>query len=312
MSINQETERKAGPFLSDGTQKAFPFSFKIFDASQVRVFVSTDSFNDTELDPSVYSVTIEPNQEAAPGGTVTLNSAQPRGVYLSILSAVPYTQTLNLTSRGGFYPSVINDAFDRVVSQIQQLKELADRHLTVPSTSTKTPQQVMGEILDIASTANIYAQQAKEFLDKAIILDANVTENSSSVALMKSSVDASERNVSNLAAQVNEYSDELMLVAENLDAIQTVDNNEEVIATLAADLSGYPIVEFDGGEIGEPNASMNGVGGVMKVCADNIEVIKQVAESLKNAATLMNLAETVDEIGSTDYTTINETGQTGA
>ena len=161
MSINQETDRRAGPFLCDGTQTTYPFTFKLFDASQAQVLVSTDGLTDTVLDPSYYSVTLEENQDTSPGGTVILRAAQPAGTYLSILSAIPYTQTLNLTSRGGFYPSVINDALDRCVAQIQQLKESLDRTLKVAATSTATPEQVIVEILDVAASAEDFAEQAK-------------------------------------------------------------------------------------------------------------------------------------------------------
>lgn len=312
----ENTLRRAGPYVSNGSAKAFAFAFRVFKASEVGVVVSASADENAVDIPLTYStdftVALNDDQENNPGGTVTLNVARPAGVRVTLLSEVEATQEVQLTNHDGLSPKTLNTVHDKAIILIQQLKELADRHLTVPASSSKTPQQVMQEILEIAATANTYATEAKKFYDQAVIVDQTIKENAQSVSLMKASVDASEQNVTALASQVNEYSDELMMVAENLPAIQTVDNNEQVIATLAADLSGYPIYEFDGGEIDEPNESMNGVGGVMKVCADNIEVIKQVAESLKNASTLMNLAETVDEIGSTDYVQIDNTGSTGA
>lgn len=312
--MQDDVKRRAGPYQGNGTTTDYPFGFYVYSGNDVRVETSdTGSTVVAVLTKDVdYTVTVNADQEATPGGTVKLVSALSRGKSLAIVSNLSYTQEMQLTNFSRFPPEILNTAMDRVVILIQQLKEMAERHLTVPTTSEKTPQQVMTEILDIASVANVYASEAKAFYDKVVIVDANVTQSANAVALMKASVDTSEQNVTVLATQVNEYSDELVMVAENLDAIKTVDDNEEVISTLAADLQGYPIVEFDGGEIDEPNESMNGVGGVMKVCADNIDVIKQVAESLENSAALMNLAEVVDEIGSTDYATINETGQTGA
>ena len=312
----ENTIRRAGPYVSNGSAKAFAFAFRVFKESEVGVVVSASS-DENAADTALtyltdYTVALNDDQENNPGGTVTLKSARPQGVRVTVLSQVEATQEVQLTNHDGFSPKTLNMVHDKLTILLQQLREMADRHLTVPATAEKTPQQVMTEILDIAATANTYASEAKAFYDKVVVVDANVTANANSVSLMKSSVDASERNVANLAAQVNEYSDELMMVAENLDAIRSVDNNEEVFATLAADLEGYPIYEFDGGEIDEPNVSANGVGGVMKVCADNIEVIKQVAESLKNATELTSLAETVNEIGSTDYSQIDETGNTGA
>lgn len=312
--MQDDVKRRAGPYEGDGKTKSFPFSFYVFSANDVKVVTSVkDSTVEETLEKDVdYSVTVNADQNATPGGTVVLANALASNHALSILSDLAYTQEMQLTNFSRFPPEILNSAMDRTVILIQQLKELAGRHLTVPATSSKTPQQLMTEILDIASTANDYAIEAKKIYDKAVLVDQNVAANAQSVSLMKASVDTSEQNVAALASQVNEYSDELVMVAENLAAIQAVEANETAISALAADLQGYPIQEFDGGEIDEPNESMNGVGGVLKVCADNIEAIKKVAASLEDASSLTNLADVVNEIGSTDYVQIDETGNTGA
>ena len=123
------------------------------------------------------------------------------------------------------------------------------------------------------------------------------------------SINISEANVTRLAGQVMELEDELQNVSDNMGAVQSVWENEQAIATIAADLQGYPIVEFDGGYITDPIQSMNGVGGVFKVIADNIEIIKQVAGSLENSEALLTLADDVAEIGGTDYTGIDQSGE---
>lgn len=312
--MQDDVKRRAGPYEGDGKTKSFPFSFYVFSANDVKVVTSVkDSTVEETLEKDVdYSVTVNADQNATPGGTVVLTNALASNHALSILSDLAYTQEMQLTNFSRFPPEILNSAMDRTVILIQQLKELAGRHLTVPATSSKTPQQLMTEILDIASTANDYAIEAKKIYDKAVLVDQNVTANAQSVSLMKASVDTSEQNVTALAAQVNEYSDELVAVTESLPAIHTIQEQKIAIQALANDLQGYPIYEFDGGEIDEPNESMNGVGGVLKVCSDNIEAIKKVAASLEDASSLTNLADVVNEIGSTDYTQINETGQTGA
>lgn len=312
--MQEDVTRRAGPYKGDGLVKEFPFSFYVFSADDVKVETSeVESVTAVTLEKDVdYSVSVNADQDATPGGTITLVTPLATGYVLSILSNVAYTQEVQLTNFSRFPPQILNAALDRIVIQIQQLKELAERHITVPATSSKTPQQLLTEILDVAANANKYAIEAKQILDNAIIVDANVTASADAVALMKASVDTSEQNVANLANQVNEYADELVMVAENLDAIQTVDANEDAISAIASDLRGYPIYAFFGGRVTEPNESMNGVGGVLKVCADNIEDIRKVAASLEDASSLTNLAETVSEIGSTDYASIDETGNTGA
>jgi hypothetical protein len=218
---------------------------------------------------------------------------------------------MQLTNFSRFPPEILNSAMDRTVILIQQLKELASRNLTVPATSNQTPQELLTAILDTASKANAYAAEAKAIFEKSVLIDANVTANADSVALMKLSVDESERNVSSLAAQVNEYSDELTLVSENLDAVETVSAQSEAIQAIANDIQGFPIDEFDGGWTDEPDESMVAMGGVMRVCAENIEEIRKVAASISSVS-ITELADAVEEIGSTDYAQISSTGNTGA
>ncbi len=144
MTIQSET-RKAGPFTGNGSTTAFPFEFKVFAASDLYVVRATDGGIETVLDQDAgdYSVSLNADQEASPGGTVTLPSALPQDYTLTITSAVSNTQTMDLTNQGGFYPEVINRALDRTVVQVQQLAERVDRSLKVP---LSTPTAVSAEL----------------------------------------------------------------------------------------------------------------------------------------------------------------------
>ena len=255
MSINQETDRRAGPFLCDGAQTTYPFTFKLFDASQAKVLVSTDGLTDTVLDPSYYSVTLEENQDTSPGGTVILRAAQPAGTYLSILSAIPYTQTLNLTSRGGFYPSVINDALDRCVAQIQQLKESLDRTLKVAATSTATPEQVIVEILDVAASAEDFAEQAKTVHGDVVAKYGEILEIKEQVedqaavfeGALESIENARDDAVGVVAAEGDKIKNEVGGLVANAEAIAqsvansvaTVDNAVKAASASASSASNY-------------------------------------------------------------------------
>ena len=244
------------------------------------------------------------------GGTVTLKSgvAQPDNI-IAFVSNVPYTQELDLSNVSTLDVGAVEGQLDRTTQQIQQVAEKATRHLTVPATSPKTPQQVMTEIFDTVATANEYAVQAAQTYEAVVQTAEQVANAKASVDVSLASINVSEANVTRLAGQVAEYADELEMVAENMGAIQTVDQYEDAIAALAADLQGFPIYEFDGGYITEPVTPMNGIGGVLRICAENIDVIRQVAGSLENSEALLTLADDVAEIGSTDYTGIDESGE---
>lgn len=160
MAVSSEV-RSAGPFLGDGTTRTFTFSFKIFDSSQVKVLTSTDGGDtETEVDDALYSVSLNDEQDVTPGGSVTMTTAPAVGVRLSILSAVPYVQTMVLTNRGGFYPDLINDAVDRAVILAQQNLELLGRTVRVPSTSDQTPEELGSELFAARNAAQASASQA--------------------------------------------------------------------------------------------------------------------------------------------------------
>lgn len=138
MTINSEI-RKVGPFIGNGTATAFPFTFKVFQASDLEVVkleVSTNVETVLVLS-SQYTVTLNSDQDSNPGGTVTLiGGALASGYTLTLTSDVPYLQPTDLTNQGGFYPDVINDALDRATIQIQQLGVDVNRSLKVPVSST--------------------------------------------------------------------------------------------------------------------------------------------------------------------------------
>ena len=300
MSLENSTSKVI--YQGNGSTKVFSFTFKVWEPSQVRVMLS--DANGLESD-----VTLQTSVSmSATGGTVTFGTAPAEGTTLAILRQMPFVQEDVYISGTRFDPHEIEEALDIACAERQELKERADRHLTVPATSSKTPQQVMVEIFDTVATANEYAVQAEKTYSEVVKTAEQVAQNKASVDVSLASINVSEANVTRLAGQVAEYTDELELVAENMDGIKTVDQNQDAIAAIAADLQGFPIYEFDGGWIGDPVQPMNGVGGVLRIVAENIDVIRQVAGSLQNSEALLTLADDVAEIGGTDYTGIDETG----
>ena len=158
---------------------------------------------------------------------------------------------------------------------------------------------------------DILNQTMAVYRDTALIAE-QVAGNKASVDVSLASINASEANVSGLAAQVMDYSDELTAIAASISDFYILRQNLSAITTISTDLQGFPIYEFDGGRIVDPIQPMNGVGGVLRIVAENIDDIKKVADSLDNSEALLNLADDVAEIGGTDYTQIDETGNTEA
>lgn len=130
------TLRRAGPFAGNNATTAFPFAFKVFDKTDIKLLRidSTGATQELTLD-SDYSVTLNANQDTAPGGTIAYpisGSPLPSGYSLVVLGDLAYLQETDLTNQGGFYPQSVEDMVDRATIQIQQLAEIASHGVQTP------------------------------------------------------------------------------------------------------------------------------------------------------------------------------------
>ena len=149
------TARRAGPFLGNGSTTTFSFSFKTFAAGDLQVVkTSTIGVESVLVLASDYTVSLNPDQDASPGGTITYpisGVALATGEKLTVLSQLAYEQTTDLLGGGAFNARVIEDTFDRTVIQIQQLEERLDRCVVIPASAsasallpTPAPFEVIG------------------------------------------------------------------------------------------------------------------------------------------------------------------------
>lgn len=158
-------KRLAGPYVGDGTgQKTFSFGFLIFEESDVYVAVATSSDSEpSDLQQGTdYTVSMNADQSATPGGTITLTSETglAKDAVLVIGSAVDYTQTLDLTNYTRFAPERITTELDRIVVMIQQIVELLGRVVQVPPTSSISPSDLFFQLLNAAESAAQSAEDA--------------------------------------------------------------------------------------------------------------------------------------------------------
>jgi hypothetical protein len=142
--------RTAGPYTGTGLVSVYPFSFKVFQTSDVLV-TSTNTLGaiSTLVLSSDYSVTLNADQEASPGGTVNLTVPLASGYALYVTSNVSATQPASLTNAGGFFPKVIEAALDRLTILLQQSGLLSSRALKVPVGET------ISDLPSVASRANM-------------------------------------------------------------------------------------------------------------------------------------------------------------
>lgn len=143
MTISTETRKVQ--FTGNGVATDFSFSFKVFaqaDLYVVHTLESTGAETVLVLDTD-YTVTLNGDQNVSPGGTVTLPAPLASGYLLTITTQLAYTQGVDLTNTGGFFPRVISDALDRITMLVQQGVEGISRSLKY---SVSTPAGVSSEL----------------------------------------------------------------------------------------------------------------------------------------------------------------------
>lgn len=157
MTINA-TIRRMTPVAGNGVNRNFVFNFKVFAASDV-AFTTADA-DGVETDRIFgvdYIVTLNPNQDTTPGGTVTYpaNLADPplpAGHLGVVYSAVPYTQVTSLPTGGRYEAKTVENMVDRAVALLQQVLEAQGRTLSLPVTAdpginTVLPAPVDGRVI---------------------------------------------------------------------------------------------------------------------------------------------------------------------
>lgn len=149
------TPRLAGPYDGNDSATSFPFAFKIFEAADLQVVLldSLDTESSLTLD-SDYTVTMNADQDANPGGTVTYpvsGSPLATGERLTIRGLLEIEQQTDITNLGGFYPQIYEDALDRLTMLVAQVNEDLDRTVRVPvslaDVDTNLPIPVAGSAL---------------------------------------------------------------------------------------------------------------------------------------------------------------------
>lgn len=197
-------KRLAGPFTSEG-QSRLPFGFLIFEKTDVYVATADDPEAQAKMlvYGQDYSVEMNADQTATPGGTVVLTTPIVKGNIFVVGSAVAYTQNMQLTNYSRFPPEIINEAMDRVVVQIQQLVERLGRTLSVPPTSDSTPEQLIEKLMSAQDDARQFAdaaQKSAEEAKKSELKTAEYAEAATVNALMKDEIKTVADNIVDVTA----------------------------------------------------------------------------------------------------------------
>ncbi len=221
-------KRLAGPYTGAGTT-TLPFGFKIFEPTDVYVAVAANSVDQpTNLVYGTgYTVTMNEDQDAAPGGTVTLLTALSGSQVAVVGSALAYTQETQFTNYNRFPPVLVNTGLDRIVIQIQQLVEQLGRVLKVPETADTTPEELIKSLQNAAETATViakgYAEAAAASATDAKGSADAAAKSSENAAAVESRVNAKEASLGAGLTQVSN-DEQAKIIAEGNRQVSRVEN----------------------------------------------------------------------------------------
>ena len=202
-------------YTANGSTTVFPYSFAIFDESDMVVYV------DDEIIESGYSVS---GAGQTDGGNVTFDTAPEDGKIITLLRNVPIERMTDFQEGGTFRPKNLNDEFDRQAAFAQQVQEALTRCVKVDPTSSTNPEDILPKV--------------EELYDDIANIDAvaNDLTNIDAVASNQTNIDAVAGNETNIN-EVAGVSSDVATVAGISSNVSSVASNATNINTCASNIS---------------------------------------------------------------------------
>jgi hypothetical protein len=148
----QTENRKAGPVTGAGAVVVIPFTFKIFNTTDIVVTETNVATGDeaVKVIDTDYVVAKNPDQESNPGGTVTSVGVVSSSFKWTLTTDTPKTQLTDLVNAGGWYPQVMEDSLDKLTAISLEQNEKLDRAVLGSPTLSEIgqlPAPVAGTVL---------------------------------------------------------------------------------------------------------------------------------------------------------------------
>lgn len=129
MTVSTEVDHNE--YTGNGVTTSFPYTFRVFEKSNLLVQVVDLNENIAELVLDTdYTVT---GAGGYTGGNVILSTPLTNGYQISISRELPVTQETDLRNQGKFFAEVHEDAFDKLTMLIQQVRSWFSLALRKPS-----------------------------------------------------------------------------------------------------------------------------------------------------------------------------------
>lgn len=299
----ENTDRTAGPFIGTGSLVTYPFTFKVFVVSDVvPTVLDADGNTVTWANPADYSITLNADQDASPGGILTPTVALPTNYTLTLTSDVAAIQDLEITAEG-FYPPTMNDALDRLTIICQQLLNSTALSLLFPISELGTFDQTLPVAATRAGKFLIFDDEGNPIASPSLYTDFTTTAGSiGNINIVAADIDnintvaADITTVSTVAtaiAAVNTVATDIAAVntvAANISAITTNNANATSINTVASNITNVNTVAGISAAVSTVagiSANITAVAGDLtniNICATNISAINAAPTAATNAA----------------------------
>lgn len=133
MTISSTT-RKTALLPGNGATTSFPFTFKAQAAGDIVVYKIVSDV-ESVVDDSLYTVSLNADQNVIPGGSVVFGAAPATGTSVVVTTEADSTQEQSIQNQGDFNPTVVMEALDKLTILVQQLEAKVARGLQTPITS---------------------------------------------------------------------------------------------------------------------------------------------------------------------------------
>lgn len=238
MTINS-TNRVAGPFVGDGSIHAYPFTFKVFAAADLLIVENNAAGIPTTLTLSDVVVTLNADQDAAPGGSVTPNVAVPNdGSTLTLTSAIAPLQKIDFTQSGGFFPTLMNSALDKLTILIQQILTKIGLAVQFPVSDAGTVNPLLPAAANRAGRAFIFDNEGNPAVSDQPFSDdgaaASAAAAAASAAAAAASADQTAADVIACNSDVSTCNADVILAAGYTSTASSAATTAQAAALLAA------------------------------------------------------------------------------
>ncbi|HGC1507950.1 TPA: hypothetical protein ACIX3E_000727 [Escherichia coli] len=161
MTVSTEVDHNE--YTGNGVTTTFPYTFRIFQKSDLVVQVVDLNENITELILDTdYIVT---GAGGYSGGNIILSKALANGYQISISRELPVTQDTDLRNQGKFFAEVHEDAFDKLTMLIQQVGSMFRLALRKPSSIANWYDALNNYIRNVRDPRDLQDAATKNYVD---------------------------------------------------------------------------------------------------------------------------------------------------